>query len=396
MAFAGADAQGMYYTYEQPAAAPRTMNKGQDSNVLLCSIEEMQYPVTIEDIHRVFSLCGFVCKISTFEKAAGFQVLVQYPDIATAVNAQSTLEGYNIFEGCCRLRISFSRHTDLNVRFNSDRSRDYTVGMPGGTDPSLFGNSAAVAGGKPETPSNVLLVSVEDHYYPLTIQVLNHVFSAYGTVQKLALFEKKGGFQALVQMSTVDDASRSKAALDGHQVYEGCCRLRISYSQHTNLNVKRNSDTTWDYTGGALDAGAQMGAPMGGSPMAHAPQSAVPQGTPASYATPEVFASCTSGLPFDYLTDPRWGLYAAIASDAPLDPRLYYAPADPAAPAVIESAAVAAGFPAMQVAQPAVPAGAPPGLGAPPPGLPPGAPPGAAGGPVSPSMASSVTPLPAD
>ena len=36
------------------------------------------------------------------------------------------------------------------------------------------------------------------------------------------------------------------------QVYEGCCRLRISFSQHTNLNVKRNSDTTWDYTNGGL------------------------------------------------------------------------------------------------------------------------------------------------
>ena len=36
------------------------------------------------------------------------------------------------------------------------------------------------------------------------------------------------------------------------QVYEGCCRLRVSFSQHTNLNVKRNSDTTWDFTNGGL------------------------------------------------------------------------------------------------------------------------------------------------
>lgn len=175
--------------------------RGQESNVLLASVEEQSYPVTIEvkihpnprakpavesrgsltasatsavfcrfdiwyilqDLHRVFSLCGFVSKISTFTKEAGFQAsqptphgfrpdppttlcalvsrwchpprlgprglqaLIQYADIPTAVNAANTLENYTIFEGCCRLRISFSRHTELNVKFQSDRSRDYTV-----------------------------------------------------------------------------------------------------------------------------------------------------------------------------------------------------------------------------------------------------------------------------
>jgi len=302
-----------------------------ESNVLLCSIEDMQYPVTIEDIHRVFSLCGFVCKISTFEKVAGFQVLVQYADTATASNAQQTLEGYNIFEGCCKLRISFSRHTDLNVRFNSDRSRDYTVGLPGGTDPKAFGSSAP--GGKPEVPGNVMLVSVEDHFYQLTVQVMHHVFSAYGSVQKIALFEKKGGFQALVQMASIDDAQRCKQALDGHQVYEGCCRLRISFSQHTNLNVKRNSDTTWDYTNGALDGVPNTAA-----------TSNIPQGLPSTYITPDVFSSQTTKLPPDYMTSPEWGLYAALASSTALDPRCYFAPVGNGAAQTIESAAVAAGF----------------------------------------------------
>jgi len=181
-----------------------------------------------QDLHRVFSLCGFVCKISTFEKAAGFQALVQYPDLQTAVNAQQTLEGYTIFEGCCKLRISFSRHTELNVKFQSDKSRDYTVGLPGGTDPAQFApqNSGGGAGGgmgggqRYDAPSNVMLVSVEEHLYQLTIPVLHHVFSAYGTVQKMAIFEKKGGFQALIQMASLDDATKCKTALEGHQVFK--------------------------------------------------------------------------------------------------------------------------------------------------------------------------------
>jgi len=62
--------------------------------------------------------CRYLCLL---------QCLVQYSDIPTASNAAQTLEGYTIFEGCCRLRISFSRHTELNVKFQSERSRDYTV-----------------------------------------------------------------------------------------------------------------------------------------------------------------------------------------------------------------------------------------------------------------------------
>lgn len=132
-------------TLLQPTNAPRNYNRGAENHILLCSIEEMTYPVSIDvctahllpraadqwhtawharncaahvqDIHRVFSLCGFVCKISTFEKTQGFQVtayhctahdrgdgfmqhvraqvMVQYADVATAVQAANTLEGYH-------------------------------------------------------------------------------------------------------------------------------------------------------------------------------------------------------------------------------------------------------------------------------------------------------------
>ena len=40
--------------------------------------------ITIDVLHLVFSAFGYVCKIATFEKQAGFQALIQYPDPATA------------------------------------------------------------------------------------------------------------------------------------------------------------------------------------------------------------------------------------------------------------------------------------------------------------------------
>ncbi|PWS20836.1 hypothetical protein DKP78_26720, partial [Enterococcus faecium] len=70
-----------------------------ESNVLLASVENMQYVVTIDVLHEVYSAFGFVKKIAIFEKNSGFQAFIQYPDIQTAVAAKEALEGHSIYEG---------------------------------------------------------------------------------------------------------------------------------------------------------------------------------------------------------------------------------------------------------------------------------------------------------
>jgi len=45
---------------------------------------------------QVFSAFGYVHKIATFEKAAGFQALIQYTDAATASAAREALDGRSI------------------------------------------------------------------------------------------------------------------------------------------------------------------------------------------------------------------------------------------------------------------------------------------------------------
>jgi polypyrimidine tract-binding protein 2 len=75
--------------------------------------------------------------------------------------------------------------------------------------------------------------------YAVTVDVLHTVFSAYGTVQKIAIFEKNGSTQALIQYSDIPTAAMAKEALEGHCIYDGgYCKLRLSYSRHTDLNVK--------------------------------------------------------------------------------------------------------------------------------------------------------------
>ncbi|WOL01043.1 polypyrimidine tract-binding protein [Canna indica] len=229
-------------------------------NVLLVTIEGVEAgDVSIDVIHLVFSAFGFVHKIATFEKAAGFQALIQYTDAATAAEARNALDGRSIpryllpeHVTSCHLRISFSAHTDLNIKFQSHRSRDYT-------NPYLPVNPSAIEGtvqpvlgpdGKIKEPeSNVLLASIENMQYAVTVDVLHTVFSAFGTVQKIAIFEKNGGTQALIQYPDVTTATVAKEALEGHCIYDGgYCKLHLSYSRHTDLNVKAYSDKSRDYT----------------------------------------------------------------------------------------------------------------------------------------------------
>ncbi|KAK1567361.1 hypothetical protein Q3G72_011305 [Acer saccharum] len=229
-------------------------------NVLLVTIEGVEAgDVSIDVIHLVFSAFGFVHKIATFEKAAGFQALIQFTDADTASSARNALDGRSIpryllpaHVGSCHLRISYSAHTDLNIKFQSHRSRDYT-------NPYLPVNPTAIEGvmqptvgpdGKKKEPeSNVLLASIENMQYAVTVDVLHTVFSAFGTVQKIAIFEKNGGTQALIQYPDVATAAVAKEALEGHCIYDGgYCKLHLSYSRHTDLNVKAYSDKSRDYT----------------------------------------------------------------------------------------------------------------------------------------------------
>ncbi|KAI8006867.1 hypothetical protein LOK49_LG07G00258 [Camellia lanceoleosa] len=228
-------------------------------NVLLVTIEGTDARlVSIDVLHLVFSAFGFVHKITTFEKTAGFQALVQFSDSETASSAKDALDGRSIPSylipelGLCTLKITYSAHTDLTVKFQSHRSRDYTNPLlpvaPSAID-ATGQLTLGLDGKKLEPESNVLLASIENMQYAVTLDVLHMVFSAFGPVLKIAMFDKNGGVQALIQFPDVQTAVVAKEALEGHCIYDGgFCKLHISYSRHTDLSIKVNNDRSRDYT----------------------------------------------------------------------------------------------------------------------------------------------------
>lgn len=57
-----------------------------------------------------------------------------------------SLDGQNIYNGCCTLRIDYSKLNTLNVKYNNDKSRDFTnPNLPSG-DPGL--DQAMAFGGR--------------------------------------------------------------------------------------------------------------------------------------------------------------------------------------------------------------------------------------------------------
>ncbi|XP_055385072.1 polypyrimidine tract-binding protein 1 isoform X2 [Condylostylus longicornis] len=99
---------------------------GGPNTVLRVIVESLLYPVSLDILHQIFQRFGKVLKIVTFTKNNSFQALIQYPDAQAAQHAKAILDGQNIYNGCCTLRIDNSKLTALNVKYNNDKSRDFT------------------------------------------------------------------------------------------------------------------------------------------------------------------------------------------------------------------------------------------------------------------------------
>uniref|UniRef100_A0AAR2J2Q6 RRM domain-containing protein n=1 Tax=Pygocentrus nattereri TaxID=42514 RepID=A0AAR2J2Q6_PYGNA len=235
------------------------------SPVLRIIIDNMFYPVTLDVLQQIFSKFGTVMKIITFTKNNQFQALLQFSDPVNAQQAKLSLDGQNIYNSCCTLRIDFSKLVNLNVKYNNDKSRDYTrPELPAGdgqppVDPamaaalskdstSLLGAisplsaaaAAAAAAGRVALSghsggSGVLLASnLNDEM--VTPQSLFTLFGVYGDVQRVKiLYNKKDS--ALIQMADGNQAQLAMSHLNGQKMYGKI--IRVTLSKHQTVQLPR-------------------------------------------------------------------------------------------------------------------------------------------------------------
>ncbi|XP_017689859.1 polypyrimidine tract-binding protein 1 isoform X1 [Chiroxiphia lanceolata] len=287
------------------AAVDAGMAMAGQSPVLRIIVENLFYPVTLDVLHQIFSKFGTVLKIITFTKNHQFQALLQYADPMSAQHAKLSLDGQNIYNACCTLRIDFSKLTSLNVKYNNDKSRDYTrpdlpsgdnqptldqtmaaaFGAPGIISPSPYAGAgfpptfaipqaagltvpnvpgaltplaipaaaAAAAAGRIAIPGlagaghSVLLVS---NLIPerVTPQCLFILFGVYGDVQRVKILFKKQE-NALVQMTDGNQAQLAMSHLNGQKLHGKPIRITLSKHQTVQLPGKGQEEQrlTKDY-----------------------------------------------------------------------------------------------------------------------------------------------------
>uniref|UniRef100_A0AAR2JHB7 Polypyrimidine tract-binding protein 1 n=1 Tax=Pygocentrus nattereri TaxID=42514 RepID=A0AAR2JHB7_PYGNA len=271
------------------------------SPVLRVIVENLFYPVTLDVLHQIFSKFGTVLKVITFTKNNQFQALLQFADGLTAQHAKLALDGQNIYNACCTLRISFSKLTSLNVKYNNDKSRDYTrPDLPTGDSqpaiehhamaafatpgiisaapyagahafPPAFAIQQAAGLAVPGVPGALASLAIpgaaaaaaaagrlgfpalSGGHCVMLVSNLNPEVSVYGDVIRVKImFNKKEN--ALIQMSDGTQAQLAMSHLNGQKLYGRA--LRITLSKHTTVQLPRegheDQGLTKDYSNSPL------------------------------------------------------------------------------------------------------------------------------------------------
>lgn len=122
-----------------------------ETSVLRVVVDQLLYPVTLDNFYQLFSRYGKVTKIVTFQKNASLQALIQFESVSYAVQAKSVLDGTPMFGSQTMasniLRVSFSKLANLNVKYNNDKSRDYTnPNLPSGIPNAGSGSGGGYTG----------------------------------------------------------------------------------------------------------------------------------------------------------------------------------------------------------------------------------------------------------
>merc|ERR550534_2953450 len=273
-----------------------------NTTVLKVIVTNIVYPVTIEVLQQVFHRCGEIQKIVTFLRNDQYHALIQYSNTKEAATAKSLFDHQNIYNGCNTLHVEFSKMTELTVKYNNDKMRDFTkpdrpsydqvncqiqamqaqmnpgmLPIPSSFPPQMFPQGFNMNGGgfpnmMPNmSPNNnvrfhgqmggagmqsrhgsVLLVSNLNEG-EIKCEDLFILFGHYGDVQRVKiLYNKKD--TALIQFA---DASQSSTALQNlNNMTLFGQEMRVSRSKHDTVNMPKSEDEgkelTKDYTNSPL------------------------------------------------------------------------------------------------------------------------------------------------
>uniref|UniRef100_A0A672FS65 Heterogeneous nuclear ribonucleoprotein L-like n=1 Tax=Salarias fasciatus TaxID=181472 RepID=A0A672FS65_SALFA len=157
------------------------------NNVLLLTIMNPIYPITTDVLYTICNNCGPVQRIVIFRKN-GVQAMVEYPLVAQ--RAKASLNGADIYSGCCTLKIEYAKPTRLNVFKNDQDTWDYT-------NPNLGGPGRSYEYGAHADSPVVMVYGLEP--VKMNADRVFNIFCLYGNVERVKFMKSKPG-AAMVEM----------------------------------------------------------------------------------------------------------------------------------------------------------------------------------------------------
>ena len=79
-------------------------------------------------------------------------------------------------------------------------------------------------------PSKVLMFTIQNPLYPVSLKVLHTICAPHSAPLRISIL-RHGGFQAFIEFDSIDNARRVKAALNGADIYAGCCTIKIEFAK---------------------------------------------------------------------------------------------------------------------------------------------------------------------
>ena len=244
--------------------AMQQQNEGGTNHVLRVVVENLLYPITLDVLHTIFSKFGVVLKAITFNKNNQFQALIQMGDAVQSQTAKLSLDGQNIYNGCCTLRIDYSKLPSLNVKYNNDKSRDYTRSdLPSGDSPqtngilnspnnqiqSLMSNPSGIMP-SPAIASQAasLVAALQPQYNPYSqtrtsTQVSSVNQNVAAQIAAIVNGGQRSNSNAVVHVSNLnEEAVTPRVLFVLFGVYGDVIRVKILFQKKSNALVQMNDD----------------------------------------------------------------------------------------------------------------------------------------------------------
>ena len=154
--------------------------------------------------------------------------------------------------------------------------------------------------------------------YPLDANTMYTLMSTHGQVLRVVMFYKNT-LQGFVEFAEPSASAAAHAALDGQDIYDGCCHLQINYAKnHSSVNVRGSNEQSMDLTNPGLApvplqgptpqqiAEMEQARAAGQPPPSFPPPQATPPRGAASYGAPppSYGAPPPSGAPPTYGAPP--------------------------------------------------------------------------------------------